>query len=65
MAKLKSKLEQIRERKEKAGEFKVVGRSQVYPIYREINEEMKKFNTEIKEKEKKAHEYASKIVLNV
>lgn len=63
MAELKSKLDEIRERKQKSGQFRVVERSEVYPIYREINEEMKKFNESQRKQEKKSVEYASRLIL--
>jgi hypothetical protein len=63
MAELKSKLDEIRERKEKSGQFRIVERSDVYPIYHEIDEEMKKFDENQRKQEKKSIEYASKLIL--
>jgi hypothetical protein len=63
MAELKSKLDELRERKEKSGQFRVVERSEVYTIYRTIDEEMKKFDENQRKQEKKSVEYASKLIL--
>jgi hypothetical protein len=63
MAELKSKLDEIQERKEKSGQFRIVERSDIYPIYHEIDEEMKKFDENQRKQEKKSIEYASKLIL--
>lgn len=63
MAKLESKLDEIIERKQKSGQYKVVDSSELYPIYHEINEEMKNFNESQKKQEKISVEYASKLIL--
>ena len=63
MSKFKSVLDEIQERLTKEGRFRIIPREEVFPIYREIYENMQKWERQQTAQEFRAKEKIENLIL--